>query len=89
MKQDLLNIIKHYGLRNQLKKLSEEVYEFQEAILMDDGSEESLNHIIEEYSDIQVILEQFLNFYELDITKIIETKVKKTARTLRRIEDEK
>ena len=33
MKKDLSNIIEHYGPTHQLKKLSEEVFELQEAVL--------------------------------------------------------
>lgn len=88
MNEDKLKIINHFGLRNQLKKLSEEVYEFQEAILMDDGSEECLEHIIEEYADIEVVLEQFKEYYELDYSKIARQKVFKIMRTLERIEKE-
>lgn len=86
MKDEKLKIINHYGIRNQLKKLSEEVYEFQEAILMDDDSEECLEHIIEEYADIEVILDQFKEYYELDYSEIAQQKVFKIMRTLERIE---
>ncbi len=85
MKEEYLKIINHYGLRNQLKKLSEEVYEFQEAVLLDDNGEESLENILEEFADIQVILEQFRYFYELDNTKVAEKEVFKAMRTLERI----
>lgn len=88
MDKDKLKIINHFGLRNQLKKLSEEVYEFQEAILMDDGSEECLEHIIEEYADIEVVLEQFKEYYELDYPKIARQKVFKIMRTLERIKED-
>ena len=33
MKNNLLKIINHYGISNQLKKLSEEIFELQEAII--------------------------------------------------------
>lgn len=88
MKDEKLKIITYYGIRNQLKKLSEEIYEFQEAILMDDGSEECLEHIIEEYADIEVVLEQFKEYYVMDNSKIAEQKVFKIMRTLERIDEE-
>lgn len=88
MDKDLLKIINHYGIRNQLKKLSEEVYEFQESILMDDGSEECLEHIIEECADIEVILDQFKKYYEIEYSKIAQQEVFKIMRTLERIEKE-
>lgn len=86
MKDEKLKIITYYGIRNQLKKLSEEVYEFQEAVLMDDSGEEALKHIIEEYADVELILEQFKEYYELNNVDIVEMKVKKAMRTLERIE---
>lgn len=86
MKEDKLKIINYYGIRNQLKKLSEEVYEFQEAVLMDDSGEEALKHIIEEYADVELVLEQFKEYYELNNVDIVEIKVKKAIRTLERIE---
>lgn len=87
MKEDKLKIITYYGIRKQLKKLSEEVYEFQEAVLMDDSGEEALKHIIEEYADIELVLEQFKEYYELNNVDIVEMKVKKAMRTLERIDD--
>lgn len=86
MKDEKLKIINYYGIRNQLKKLSEEVYEFQEAVLMDDSGEEALKHIIEEYADVELVLEQFKEYYELNNVDIVEMKVKKAMRTLERIE---
>lgn len=86
MKDEKLKIINYYGIRNQLKKLSEEVYEFQEAVLMDDSGEEALKHIIEEYADVELVLEQFKEYYELNNVDIVEIKVKKAIRTLERIE---
>ena len=89
MEKDYLKIISFYGLRNQLKKLSEEVYEFQEAVLMDDGSEESLKHICEERADIEVLLKQFDTYFDLGIVDVSEWIVKKVIRTNERIKEEK
>lgn len=89
MDEDKLKIINHYGIRPQLKKLSEEVYEFQEAVLMDDNSEEALDHIIEEFADVELIMDQFKEFFEIDHTKVSEQKVFKLMRTLERIKNEK
>ena len=52
-------IIEHYGINNQLKKLSEEVYELQESILEQHNTE----HVLEEYADVEVILEQIKQYY--------------------------
>ena len=88
METELLEIIQHYGLRNQLKKLSEEIYEFQEAILMDDGSEEAYDHICEERADIEVLLRQFEYFLDIKYDNISKWMVKKINRTRERILNE-
>lgn len=89
MNEELLSIIKHYGLKNQLKKLSEEIYELQEAVLLDDGSEEAFNHICEERADIEVLLRQIDCYFDIDFGNISIWMVKKINRTLKRIDDEK
>ena len=88
MKEDLLQIINHYGLTKQLKKLSEEIYELQEAILLDEGSIECYDHILEEYADVQVILSQIEEYFELDQNKLVEMQSFKISRTLERIKNE-
>lgn len=88
LKEKLLKIINNYGEKKQLKKLIEEVYEFIESILTDDGSVESLVHIEEEFSDVCVILEQFKAQYGLNNKNIIETINYKVDRQLGRIEND-
>ena len=88
MEQELLEIIKHYGLRNQLKKLSEEVYELQEAILLDEGGMESYQHICEERADVEVLLRQLDEYFEIKFDDISKWIVKKVNRTLERIDKE-
>lgn len=88
MEQDLLKIINHFGLRNQLKKLSEEVYELQEAILLDDGSEECLQHICEERADVEVLLRQLDKYFEIKFGDVSIWMIKKINRTLERINEE-
>ena len=98
MKEDLLKIINNYGISNQLKKLSEEVFELQEAIIdaeynryvgvIRKPGEKAIEHIEEEYADCCVVLEQFKAYYDLDNDKIIEIMKKKINRQLDRIEKE-
>lgn len=88
MESELLEIISFYGLRNQLKKLSEGVYELQEAILMDDGGEESYNHICEERADVEVLLRQLDEYFEIKFDDIAKWMTKKINRTLERIDEE-
>lgn len=88
MEQEFLEIINFYGLKNQLKKLSEEVYELQEAILLDEGGEESYQHICEERADVEVLLRQLDQYLELKFSDISIWMVKKINRTKERIADE-
>lgn len=74
-------IIEYYGINNQLKKLTEEVYELQESIL----EQHNIEHILEEYADVEVILEQIKQYFKLDDDKIELIKDYKVARQLYRI----
>lgn len=80
-----LKIIEYYGINVQLKKLSEEVYEFEEAVLEKHDKE----HITEEIADILVILQQFKEKYNIDLTEINKVMRYKVDRQIRRIEKEK
>lgn len=66
-KEKLYKIIKKHGISNQLKKLSEEVFELQEVII--DGNER-LKHITEEFADVMVLLNQIKEAYKLDENEI-------------------
>ena len=98
MKEDLLKIINNYGISNQLKKLSEETFELQEAIIdaeynryvgvIRKPGEKAIEHIEEEYADVCVVLEQFKAYYDLDNDKIIEIMERKINRQLERIKNE-
>lgn len=101
LSERLLKIIKHYGVKAQLKYFQSEVFELNEAIIRyneadynyfegyfyDDG-DELINHIKEEITDVLVMLLQFKEYYhieEKDILKIMEEKIE---RQLKRIENE-
>ena len=91
--KDIETIIKHYGMKNQLKKLHEEVYELTEAILDCYNSEipeEVLKeNVTEEMADCFVLLNQFLIRFDLDTNEIDKVMDSKIERQLRRIEKEK
>lgn len=97
MKENLLKIINNYGLSSQLKKLSEEIFELQEAIVIRERDYKSCDttikmdmenkkHIEEEFADCCVVLEQFKAYYSLDNDKIIEIMKQKINRQLERME---
>lgn len=100
MKEDLLKIIKHYGVNAQQRQLAEEVFELQEAIttheLKNSVSYEipltelidAKQHIAEEIADIAVLLNQFIDYYDLDGEKIQEIADYKIKRQLERIKNE-
>lgn len=91
MKEDLLKIINKYGINNQQRKLQEEIFELQEAIIeyeLDETGLETKKHIEEEFADVCVILEQFKAHYNLDNDKIVDIMYKKIERQLERISKE-
>lgn len=79
--QPYLDIINHFGLRAQMKKLNEEVYELLEAIdNFEDASMEFDNkepyyttselaifreHVVEEMGDVLILLTQFIARYNI------------------------
>ena len=84
-REDYKKIIEHYGVRNQLKKLSEEVFELQEAVIEEDllcGVNGCNNkNITEEIADVFVILRQLVMQFDIaekDIEDIADYKVKRT-----------
>ena len=100
MEQELLKIIKHYGINNQLKYIHSEYFELDEAIMeyesagwdfSDEGcidiEKEYKNHIAEEIADVMVMLEQFRLFYDIPSMQITEIMQQKIERQLKRIEE--
>lgn len=104
MDKDLLKIIQNYGTSNQLKKLSEELYEFQEAVLSynllktinEDFKDEVLEKnteyiykcVLEEYADLCVLLSQFELYFDLNENEVLQVMRNKVDRQLKRIEND-
>ena len=93
MKNDLLKIIMHYGVNAQQRQLAEEVFELQEAITQYEDPRipkiyRNTVHIAEEIADIAVLLNQFIDYYDLDGEKIQEIADYKIKRQLERIKNE-
>lgn len=102
MKQDLLKIIKHYGIDKQLKYIHSEYFELDEAIIVDnwakdilttkeykDYKKESIKHIAEELADVMVMLKQFQYYYGIEDSEIEDIMKSKIQRQLERIEKDK
>lgn len=101
MKTDLLKIIKHYGIKNQQRKLEEEIFELQEAITTHELKQsveyeiplteivDTKEHIAEELADVLVLLGQIIHYYDIDKKEIEKLLKYKIGRQLRRIENER
>lgn len=100
MKEELLQIVYHYGIDNQKRKFLEESGELLEAIIIHELNKSveyeiplteivgTKEHIAEELSDCFVMLKQFQYYYGIedkDIERIMKYKI---DRQLRRIEKE-
>ena len=86
MKEDILKIINHYGVKHQLKYFQSEVFELNEAIVetkmkmreMEGKTPEIVEptletyrlHIAEEIADVMVMLKQFQYYYKISDEEI-------------------
>ena len=95
MEEKLLKIINKFGINNQQRKLAEEVFELNEAIIKHEelyeidcySNDKYREHIAEEIADVTIMLLQFKEYYHIDgndISKIINEKI---DRTIDRIEE--
>lgn len=91
------DIMNHFGVRNQMRKLNEECYEFIEAV---DNYEDVMNFInsaserdkelarefvIEEMGDMLILLTQFIAKYDIKKEELDYTMDAKLQRTAQRI----
>ena len=98
MKEELLKIINHYGIKHQLKYIHSEYFELDEVITQREYQTKDKKpyelvefekaHIIEEIADIEVMLDQFKAYYDIGQEEINKVKDYKIKRQLERIEKE-
>lgn len=92
MEEKLLKIINHYGVDNQQRKLAEEVFELNEAIINAEflpfKDKKDIDHIAEEIADVAVMLLQFKEYYHIDGNDILKIMNAKIDRQLKRMEEE-
>lgn len=98
MKKMQLEIINHYGLMNQLKYFQSEVFELNEAIIRldqlynvgigENTEKRAKEHIAEEIADVEFMLGQFKEYFEIKDKQIEEIKIFKGKRQLDRIKNE-
>ena len=91
MEKDLMRIINHYGIMEQLKYIHSEYYELDEAIFdYEIGNYDNSNylkeHIAEEISDIMVMLKQFQHYYCISDNQIEDIMKFKIKRQIERID---
>ena len=90
MKEDLLQIVNHYGVNAQQRQLAEEVFELQEAITQYEEPRRyrGTEHIAEEIADVTVMLKQFQYHYGIENEFILALIRGKVDRQLERIKNE-
>ena len=96
MKDDLLKIIRNYGLVNQMKHWHEEIYELDEAITQKEMEDNLLEDLIDrkynisqEIADCFVMLKQFQYYYDIEDSEIEKIMKEKIQRQLGRMESDK
>ena len=104
MKEQLKEIIEHYGVMKQLKYIHSEYFELDEAIInmqnkkremegqtpeiIEPTLEEYRYHIAEEIADVWIMLTQFKEYYGISTEEIDKIIDYKVARQLERIKNE-
>ena len=92
MNEFLLQNINYYGIRTEIKKLSEEIFELQEAILdyeLDDTNiDGNYEHVIEEMADSFIILKQILLYYKITDEQLNDMMNRKMNRQKARLDKE-
>ena len=96
MKKSLLEIINYYGVSPQLKYFQSEVFELSEAIINYEnaktifGKRNTLGnkHIAEEIADVLVMLNQFVEYYQIQDSDIYIIMEQKIDRQLERIKND-
>jgi len=97
MEEKLLQIIQRYGVNHQLRKFNEEAFELEEAIIYERatsnyGDEKNdykcIKHITEEIADCLVMLNQFVEHYEIQESDIYMIMEQKIDRQLERMKEE-
>lgn len=93
---ELLRIYDHFGYKNQLEKLAEEIKEFSDAYaewVINGFAPEFWDHMIEELADVDILMSQFRRniirnddnyLFHQDLYQAEDSKIQ---RTLQRIEE--
>lgn len=87
--KDIIAIAEHFGIKHQQNKCQEELNELIEAITDMTFGEitfEKRDHLIEEISEVLVMIKQLMYFYEVSEKDVTEIQEEKIQRTLQRYE---
>ena len=87
-KEQLQEIVNHYGADHQKDKLFEEMAELQKEVCKEKDSKGDISHIAEELADVYVMLQQMQLIYGITDEKVEMEAQKKIERTLDVIEGE-
>ena len=83
LRSDLMRIMNHFGKYQQFMKLGEEVGELYKAILeFENGIRPTTNEITKEFADVQLVMDQIKELYELSDRELEMVKEFKLQRTL-------
>ena len=82
-----LTIIYNYGVDNQLRKLQEEVFELNQAIILGHCGKDTKEHVIEELADVLFVLNQIRCYYRISNSDIRKVQQFKGERQLKRMEN--
>lgn len=82
------NILFHYGAEHQKHKCIEELQELRDAVALEILNLDTREHIIEEYADVAIMLEQLKIMYHITDDEIVNIIDFKLNRQLKRIKDE-
>ena len=79
-------VFNYFGYENQRRKLTEEVQELNDAILLYEKGIGDIKDVIEELGDIYNVISGFVIEYDIGIEELETTMRNKMDRTLKRID---
>lgn len=80
------SIVKHYGINNQLEKAIEELYELIDEIRLENDAAFSLEGIIDEIADVEVMINQLKIIFDCfgEVEERIEYKINRQLERMKR-----
>lgn len=87
-KEQLQEIVNHYGADHQKDKLFEEMAELQKEVCKEKDCKGDIPHIAEELADVSIMLQQMQIIYGITDEQIEQVVQKKIDRTLDVVEGE-